>query len=62
MSLYIAEDMQAGDILTPKNLRAIRPGSGLPTKYYDVLLGKSVKADVKKGTPVSWEMVMSGDK
>ncbi|NEN98389.1 MAG: hypothetical protein F6K50_23595, partial [Moorea sp. SIO3I7] len=31
--------------------------SGLPTKYYDVLLGKSVKADVKKGTPVSWEMV-----
>ncbi|AOX03976.1 pseudaminic acid synthase [Moorena producens PAL-8-15-08-1] len=61
-SLYIAEDMQAGDILTPKNLRAIRPGSGLPTKYYDVLLGKPIKTDAKKGTPVSWEMVMSGEK
>ncbi|WP_424096611.1 pseudaminic acid synthase [Moorena producens] len=59
-SLYIAENMQAGDILTPKNLRAIRPGYGLPTKYYEILLGKPIKADAKKGTPVSWEMVMSG--
>ena len=57
-SLYIAEDMSAGDVLTPKNLRRIRPGHGLPPKYYDLLLGKRVSCDVSKGTPVSWELVL----
>lgn len=56
-SLYIAEDMKAGDMLTPKNLRSVRPGMGLPPKYYENLLGKSVKSDLKKGTPVTWEVV-----
>lgn len=56
-SLYIAEDMKAGDMLTARNLRAIRPGYGLPPKYYDCLLGKSVKRDVVKGTPVEWELI-----
>ena len=41
-SLYIVQDMKKGDILTKKNLRAIRPGLGLPPKYYDMLLGKHV--------------------
>ncbi len=53
-SLYIAQDMKIGDIFTPENLRAVRPGYGLPPKYYDLLLGKSIKRDAKKGTPVSW--------
>lgn len=53
-SLYVAKDMKAGDLFTPENLRSIRPGSGLPPKYYHVLLGKRVKADVAKGTPVKW--------
>ncbi|WLR50562.1 pseudaminic acid synthase [Bacillus tianshenii] len=57
-SLYIAEDLIAGDVLTKDNLRAIRPGHGLPPKYYDMLLGKSVKKAVKKGTPVSWELFL----
>ena len=56
-SLYIAEDMTAGDVLTPQNLRRIRPGHGLPPKYYDVLLGRKVARAVKKGTPVSWDIV-----
>ncbi|WP_103668827.1 pseudaminic acid synthase [Pseudanabaena sp. BC1403] len=56
-SLYISQDMQKGDILKPENLRTIRPGLGLAPKYYDVLLGKAVKQDVKKGTPMSWEML-----
>ncbi|MGO4271446.1 pseudaminic acid synthase [Paenibacillus sp. TAF58] len=55
-SLYISEDIQAGEVLTDKNMRAIRPGFGLPPKYYDILLGKRVQADVKKGTPVTWEL------
>jgi N-acetylneuraminate synthase len=57
-SLYVAKDMQAGEILTPDNLRAIRPGFGLPPKHLTQLLGKSVKVDVKKGTPLSWDLLL----
>ena len=57
-SLYIGEDMKAGEVLTPKNLRRIRPGHGLLPKHYDLLLGRQVKDDVKKGTPVSWELIL----
>lgn len=56
-SLYITKDMNAGDRFTKDNIRAIRPGYGLPPKYYDLLLGKRVKKDVKAGTPVSWELL-----
>ncbi len=56
-SLYVVEDMKAGDVFTEKNLRRIRPGMGLSPKYYDALLGRCVKCDVKRGTPVSWDLV-----
>lgn len=56
-SLYIAEDLDAGDVLTPQNLRRIRPGHGLAPKYYDLLMGKKVTKQVKRGTPMSWELV-----
>jgi len=56
-SLYISEDLIAGDLLTPENLRCIRPGFGLAPKYYQVLLGKRVNRDVRKGTPVEWGFV-----
>lgn len=56
-SLYIAEDLEAGDILTPSNLRRIRPGHGLAPKYLDVLLGRRVTRAVKRGTPVTWDLI-----
>ena len=56
-SLYIAQDMGKGHILTKENLRAIRPGLGLPPKYYDMLLGKRINRDAKRGTAVSWDLV-----
>ncbi|CVK21898.1 MULTISPECIES: pseudaminic acid synthase [Sporomusa] len=56
-SLYIVEDMKAGDVITEKNMRSIRPGLGLSPKYYNELLDKTVKKDVKRGTAVSWELV-----
>ena len=56
-SLYIVEDMKAGETLTTKNLRAIRPGLGLPCKFYDILLGKKVKKDCKKGAAINWEII-----
>ncbi len=57
-SLYIGEDMNAGDVLTRENLRRIRPGKGLPPKYYEMLLGKRIKVGVSKGTPVSWNIIL----
>ena len=58
-SLYIAEDLEVGAVLTPQNLRRIRPGLGLAPKYYEMLLGRRVTKAVKAGTPMSWELVLS---
>ena len=57
-SLYIAQDLKAGDVLTRENLRCVRPGLGLAPKYYEVLLGKRVIRDVVRGTPMSWDFVV----
>jgi N-acetylneuraminate synthase len=56
-SLYVVEDLHAGDVLTHQNLRAIRPGMGLPPKYLGILLGKRVTRDVRKGTPAGWDLI-----
>ena len=56
-SLYVVQDMKAGDRLTPDNLRAIRPGRGLTPKHYEQVLGRRVVKDLKRGTPVSWELL-----
>jgi pseudaminic acid synthase len=56
-TLYIAKDLQAGDMLTPENVRAIRPGLGLPPKYYDIVMGKRINQSVVRGTPLSWELL-----
>lgn len=56
-TLYIVEDMKAGEVLTEKNLRAIRPGKGLPPKYLEVMLGRAVPRDVKRGTALTWELL-----
>jgi N-acetylneuraminate synthase len=60
-SLYVAEDLAAGDVLTEKNLRIIRPGLGLPPKYLSSLIGKRVGRAVCKGTPMSWDLLTSID-
>lgn len=49
--------MKAGDVITDKNMRSIRPGLGLAPKYYDLVLGRTVKKDIKRGTPVSWDFL-----
>lgn len=56
-SLYVAEDMKAGDILTEKNLRSVRPGFGLHPKYFNELLGKKVIRDLEKGERMRLEDV-----
>ncbi|MEH1867860.1 MAG: pseudaminic acid synthase [Nostoc sp.] len=57
-SLYVAKDMKAGEILTPENLRAVRPGLGLPPKFFDIFIGKVVNQNIKKGTPFTWKLVL----
>ena len=56
-SIYISKNMKKGDVLTQNNLRIIRPGLGLPPKYYDTVLGRKVKNDLKKGTALKWELI-----
>ena len=55
-SLYITKDLKKGDIITTENMRAIRPGLGLKSKYFNLVLGKKVKCDVARATPVSWDI------
>lgn len=55
-SLYVVKDMKAGDILNIENVKAIRPGLGLPTKYLDIILGRKILKDIKRGTALSWEI------
>ena len=56
-SLYIAEDMNAGEVFTKHNLRIIRPGGGLPPKYYDQFIGKKIKNSASKGQPITWDLI-----
>lgn len=61
-SLYVAKDMKAGEVFTPENLKAVRPGLGLPPKYYDVLVGQAVKQDIQRGKPVTWDCLQQPDR
>ena len=56
-SLYVVRDLKAGDILTIENIRAIRPGLGLAPKYFNQVLGKTARHDVKRGTALNWELL-----
>jgi len=56
-SLYIAQDLDAGDVLTPENVRIVRPGFGLPPKYYELIIGRRVNCNVKRGEPLRWELL-----
>jgi pseudaminic acid synthase len=59
-SLYITADCKAGEVLTPANVRSIRPSGGLAPKYYEVVLGRRLRDSVPRGTPLSLEMLEGG--
>ena len=56
-SLFIVEDVKKGEILTEKNIKSIRPGFGLHPKYYNNIIGKKINENVKKGTPLTFELI-----
>lgn len=55
-SLYLVEDVTAGESLTRRSVRSIRPGKGLPPKHLEDVLGRRVIEDYPRGTPLSWDM------
>lgn len=56
-SLYVAEDMKAGNVITEKNVRAVRPGYGLSIKYLPQIIGKKVNRDLEKGDRFSLDFL-----
>jgi pseudaminic acid synthase len=57
-SIYVVRDLAAGETLSPDSIRIIRPGYGLAPKFYDRVLGATIRRDTKRGTPVSWDMLI----
>lgn len=56
-SIYLSEDVIAGEIITKNNIRVVRPGLGLEPKFFEVVLGMKISKNLKKGTPLNWDMV-----
>lgn len=56
-SLFITNDMKAGDEFSEKNVRSVRPAFGMHTMYYEEILGKKAKTDLKAGTPLDWKYI-----
>jgi pseudaminic acid synthase len=56
-SLFVVEDVAAGELFTPKNVRSIRPAGGLHTRHLDDVLGHPARVAVSRGTPLSWDLV-----
>jgi pseudaminic acid synthase len=60
-SLYFVEDLQQGTIIQPQHIRSVRPGKGLPPKELSHILGLALMHEVKKGTPVNWDVFKAKD-
>lgn len=56
-SLYISQNLGAGEILTREHVKVVRPGNGLSPKHLDSVVGATLVCDVKKGTPVTWDLI-----
>lgn len=56
-SIYISKDIKAGEVLTIDNIKIIRPGNGLESRYLDLVIGRKLQKDVVAGTPLSWDII-----
>lgn len=59
-SLFVVRDVTAGEAFTPENVRSIRPGHGLHTRYLPEILGRRASHDIPRGTPLRWSHVAGG--
>lgn len=55
-SIYFIRDLKAGEQVTASDIRRIRPGYGLAPKYFEKLIGKTLKTDVRRGTATNWDL------
>ncbi len=56
-SLFVVQDMKAGEEFSEQNIRSIRPGYGLAPKYLRDIVGRRTAVAISKGTPLSWDLV-----
>ena len=56
-SIYVVEDIKKGETFTEKNIRIIRPGGGLAPKFFENVLGKPSKTELKRGTALTWNLI-----
>jgi pseudaminic acid synthase len=56
-SLFVVQDVKAGERLTSDNVRSIRPGYGLPPKHYEEVIGRLAARDMQRGTPLQWDAI-----
>lgn len=56
-SLYVVSDVRSGDLVSPENVRSIRPAGGLPADAADVVMGRRFAADATAGTPLTWDLI-----
>jgi pseudaminic acid synthase len=56
-SLFVVKDVKAGEVFTESNVRSIRPGQGLQPRYYENILGRFATRNIKRGSPLAWDML-----
>jgi sialic acid synthase SpsE len=56
-SLYLSRDVRAGEALSAENVAVVRPGFGLHPRYYEQLMGLTVRRDAPAGTPLTWDLI-----
>jgi pseudaminic acid synthase len=56
-SVYVVQDVSAGELFSESNVRIIRPGDGLHPRFFDDIVGKRASTNIKRGTPLSWELI-----
>jgi len=57
-SIFVVKDIKKGEEFTEENVRSIRPGYGLHTRYLDQISGRKAKVFIKKGTPLDWDLIV----
>ncbi len=60
-SLFVVEDVAAGEVITERNVRSIRPADGLHTRHYEEVLGRRAAHHIERGTPLSWELLVPAE-
>lgn len=56
-SLYVVEDIMAGQLISTWNVRSIRPGAGLAPALLTSVVGRRARVDIARGTPLQYELM-----